>query len=364
MAIKKAHGDLAIHWNDNFLGFAQKLGYEIVDNRQINMEADRLARQAMAVKVGAVKAERYTEIANTDLLTYNIESLRYKMDKTEAEEYAIIKADCEQIFESSTVDTVKNVLENDLHGKAFNHALAQCPEYASAKFNDDMAAILAGDKSTANTKNVSAKYELLTELLALVGVTIDGAGGYDFSQAKQFMANDDFTAIDDLINRNKFSLGFSRYTILGHKTILRLLRGWFGFEIEAKRAHGGAYIWRVVGLKDSLTAIGGRNKLKGLHEALAKLGGAGVTFGVNDKTHGIDTPKVTACGIMGNGAGVTFGVNDKTHGIDTPKVTACAHEVALMAGDYPTCQNCGAQWANIDFYFMELQAKEAGAWAV
>jgi hypothetical protein len=279
-ALKKAHDDEFMAWNNNFLSYAAGLGYEIEDLRHDKSADDKEARRARSEGIKEVKVARYADIAAISLLDFgDIEMLRDKADKTEREQHAIIHADCLATFESATAETVQNVLENDLHNLAANYALARSEGYASQRLIDDMAAIGEGQKSAANTKNLAAKREVLAALLAVSGVTVEfdngkaetqPTGRYNFEGAAIITAETDFSQVFELIKKHKFTLGFSRYTTLSHKTVLRLLREWLGFEISSNRIHGGEYHWQVVGLADNLVAIGGAAKLRKYEASLAK----------------------------------------------------------------------------------------------
>lgn len=281
VTLKKAHDDEFMAWNSNFLSYADALGYTIEDLRHAKSDDDKAARQARSEGVKEVKTQRYSDIAAINLMDYgNIKDLRDKTDKTELEQYAVTKYDCKETFglidsgiEADVkidAETIKNVLENDLHGLAKNYALLRCEGYASQQLIDDVAAIGEGVKSTANFRNLSAKREVLLALLAVAGVKV-ATGGYDFTDATWLQADDaDKSGINqviDLIKKHRFTLNFTQYTTLSHKTIVRLLRDWLGFEVETKRIKGGGSLWRVVGLAE-LVAIGGENVLK---RHLAKL---------------------------------------------------------------------------------------------
>lgn len=334
--LQKAQKDLSANWQENFIRFANDLGYRTIDQRDRRaLLADIATARAISVQTQAVKQARYEEISTINLDQYDIGTLRYSAERTEKETYAVIKADCQRYFEDTTTETIKEVMSNDLHGKAFNYALARCEAFADKKLTDEVARIIASEKSTANAKNMRAKFALIAALLRIANVTIDQNGQYDFHDTNWLTEKTDYSEIDQLISQHKSTLGLSRFTVEGHKTTLRLLRQWLGFELEMKRIKGAGYKWSVVGMLDNLIAVGGNNKLMELQETVSQNGA------IDDQ--------VPLC------------VNHESL-IETQSSTnevKCLHGEWDIFGGTPTCLDCEATWASVEGFmtdFVELHA--------
>ena len=281
VAINKATQDLNARWQENFIGFAAELGYQADDKRkfavppeqpmeaatmqayQESVAANKSARRDINEMVKVIKDEEFQAIADSDISGLAdeklLKALENKPEKTEAELFQIIKARCADTFQAADVETIKEVITNGLHKKAYLYALLRSSEYAESDTNEAVAAIIGGTNSTANVQNESAKRRLLAELTSVLGVTINENGDYDFSGAIEFTAETSFNAIDKLIENNRYTLGFERYQVLGHKAVLRLGKQWLGFNFKRTRLTNGGYKWQAIGLTSHLIAIGGLN---------------------------------------------------------------------------------------------------------
>ena len=304
----------------------------------------RAARMAHSKAKAEVIMAECRAIATKDIISdFEADILSKKMELSQDERYALKRYQAHTIFGTNEIDDIKEIFQDNLIQKARLLAQFQNPHYANVKFEQDMLKAVTGSRSIVGLQNRIANNEFVTALFKVAKI-MHGHGVIDLACAT-FNKNSDFTELVNVLE--KYNLFARKRTEKLHVLVANELRN-LGFTVTSQRAKGARgenryYEFTVTGFN----ALVERGMVYFSNKFAMSL------VSISRQMIIIESP-ITRSGHQ----------TSLTHDIFTPKVTACAHEVALMAGDYPTCQNCGAQWANIDFYFMELQAKEAGVWAV